>query len=185
MKRKYKTIHGMAGKIFRKGLVKLRNHPDVLRIHKDRKAFINLAQSIPLINADTIQDLGFSGTGVTVAIIDTGVDYTHPSLGGCFGTGCKVLGGYDFVYNDSNPMDDNGHGTHVAGIVASTHLTYTGVAPGVNIVALKVLDNFGSGNFSDGTAAIDWSIENKDVYNISVLNLSLGNGGEYNNPAAQ
>ncbi|UCE72494.1 MAG: S8 family serine peptidase, partial [Nitrospiraceae bacterium] len=187
MKRKYKTIHGMAGKVSRKGLSKLRNHPDVLRIHKDRKAFINLAQSIPLINADTIQDLGFSGTGVTVAIIDTGVDYTHPSLGGCLGTGCKVLGGDDFVArnrHDHDPMDDNGHGTHVAGIVASTHPTYTGVAPGANLVALKVLDNFGSGNFSDITAAIDWCIDNKDAYNISVINMSLGDGDEYNNPSA-
>jgi subtilisin family serine protease len=183
IKRKYKTISGIAGKIFPKGLMKLKKHPDVLRIYKDHKAFINLAQSIPLINADTVQNLGFSGTGVTVAVIDTGVEYTHSSLGGCLGSGCKVSGGYDFVNDDSNPMDDNGHGTHVAGIVASTHSTYTGVAPGANIAALKVLDSSGSGWFSDIAAAIDWCIDNKDFYNISVINMSLGNGGEYNNPA--
>jgi subtilisin family serine protease len=186
IKRKYKTISGIAGKISPKGLMKLKKHPDVLRIYKDHKAFINLAQSIPLINADTVQDLSFSGTGATVAVIDTGVDYTHPSLGGCFGTGCKVLGGDDFVArnpHDHDPMDDNGHGTHVAGIVASTHSTYTGVAPGADIVALKVLDNSGYGYFSDIAAAIDWCIDNKDLYNISVINMSLGDGGEYNNPA--
>lgn len=183
IKRKYKTVRGIAGKIFPGGLMKLKKHPDVLRIYKDRTAFINLAQSIPQINADTVQDLGFSGTGVTVAIIDTGVDYTHSSLGGCFGSGCKVSGGYDYVNDDSDPMDDNGHGTHVAGIVASTHLTYTGVAPGANIVALKALDSSGSGWFSDIAAAIDWCIDNKDLYNISVINMSLGDGGEYNDPS--
>jgi len=185
IKRKYKTISGIAGKIFPKGLMKLKKHPDVLRIYMDRKAFINLVQSIPLINADLVQNLGFSGTGATVAVIDTGVDYTHPDLGGCFGTGCKVSGGHDFVYDDPDPMDDNGHGTHVAGIVASSHSTYTGVAPDADIVALKVLDNVGSGNFSDVAAAVDWSIVNKDVYNISVINMSLGDGGQYNNPIAQ
>lgn len=185
IKRKYKTISGISGSIFPQGLMKLKKHPDVLRIYKDRKAYINLAESIPLISANDVQDIGFSGAGETVAIIDTGVDYTHSDLGGCLGLGCKVSGGYDFVNDDSNPMDDHGHGTHVAGIVASTHPTYRGVAPGADIVALKVLDNGGSGFFSDVAAAIDWCIDNKDVYNISVMNLSLGDGGEYNNPVTQ
>jgi subtilisin family serine protease len=185
LKRKYKTIYGIAGRVSQKGLKKLMKHPDVLMIHEDRKAHINLAQSIPLINADYVQYSGFTGAGETVAVIDTGVDYTHSSLGGCLGPGCKVLGGYDFVNGDLDPMDDYGHGTHVAGIVASTHSTYGGVAPGADIVALKVLNASGGGDFSDVAAAVDWSIDHKDIYNISVLNMSLGDGGEYNKPPAQ
>ncbi|HLD58120.1 MAG TPA: S8 family serine peptidase [archaeon] len=59
-----------------------------------------------------------TGKGITIGIIDTGVDYTHPDLGGCLGQNCKVIGGYDFVNNDANPLDDMGHGTHVAATAA-------------------------------------------------------------------
>src|SRR3989344_5381313 len=91
-----------------------------------------------------------SGEGVTIGIIDTGVDYTHRDLGGCFGAGCKVIGGYDFVNEDSDPMDDHGHGTHVAATaagdgVAQDGTILKGVAPEANIVAYKVLNNNGAG----------------------------------------
>lgn len=83
-----------------------------------------------------------TGNNIKVGIIDTGVDYTHPALGGCFGPGCRVAYGYDFVgddYNgmnmptpDADPMDNcNGHGTHVTGIIGAQddELTFTGIAP--------------------------------------------------------
>ena len=97
----------------------------------------------------------------------------------------QIIGGYDFVNNDNDPMDDNGHGTHVSGIVASQNPTYKGVAPGANIVATKVLDSGGSGWFSNVAAGVDWCIDNMDTYNISVISMSLGDGGQYNNPAIQ
>ncbi len=78
-----------------------------------------------------------NGAGYSVAILDTGVDYTHPALAG------RYVGGYDFVNNDSDPMDDNGHGTHVCGIVASSDATYTGIAPQAGYAALKVFDSQG------------------------------------------
>ena len=97
----------------------------------------------------------------------------------------KVIDGMDFVNSDDDPMDDNGHGTHVAGIAASMDLTYKGVAPGARIVAMKALDANGSGYFSDINASIQQCISWKDKYNISVITMSLGDGGEYNNPATQ
>jgi subtilisin family serine protease len=97
----------------------------------------------------------------------------------------RVKGGYDFVNHDHDPMDDHGHGTHVAGIAASNDTTYRGVAPNAGIIAAKVLNSAGSGYFSDVAAAIDWGIINKERYNISVISMSLGDGGEYNDPAAQ
>jgi subtilisin family serine protease len=89
-----------------------------------------LDESVALINAPAVwalqDDAGqpVIGTGVRIAIIDTGVDYRHPDLGGGFGPGFRVVGGYDFINDDDDPVDDNGHGSHVAGIAAAN-----GVAP--------------------------------------------------------
>ena len=87
----------------------------------------------------------YRGSGYSVAIIDTGIDYNNPALGG--GWGKRVIAGYNFVNNTSDPMDDNGQGTHVAGIIGSSDSIYTGIAPDVNFIALKVLDASGSGTF--------------------------------------
>src|SRR5687768_7758639 len=84
-----------------------------------------------------------NGAGTTVAVIDTGIDYTHPSLGGGLGRDFKVIGGYDFVDDDADPMDPSGHGTAVAGVIAAEPytvdgVTYQGVAPDAKLVALRV-----------------------------------------------
>ncbi|MEW6295192.1 MAG: S8 family serine peptidase [Candidatus Diapherotrites archaeon] len=97
----------------------------------------------------------------------------------------QVVNGFDFVNNDYNPMDDEGHGTHVSGIIASQNSTYKGVASGAKIVAAKVLDAQGKGFFSNVTSAIDWCIEHKSDFNIMAINMSLGDGGQYNNPSIQ
>src|SRR3989338_1423019 len=105
----------------------------------------SLMDSVPLINADDVWLLDedgndcsvsgkecLTGKGVSIAIIDTGVDYTHPDLGGCFGEGCKVIGGYDFSDNDNDTMDYHGHGTHVAATAAGNGVL-KGVAPDAGI----------------------------------------------------
>ncbi|KAG9250584.1 peptidase S8/S53 domain-containing protein [Emericellopsis atlantica] len=101
---------------------------------------------------DKLHAQGIRGQGVKVAVIDTGIDYTHEALGGCFGPGCKVAGGYDLVgtkwsnqdedkfpkHPDNDPMDFYGHGTHVAGIIAADNDWLTGVAPDVELLIYKV-----------------------------------------------
>jgi len=118
-----------------------------------------------------------TGEGVTIGIIDTGVDYTHPDLGGCFGTGCKVVDGYDFYNDDNDPMDDKGHGTHVAATAAGNGVL-KGVAPDANIVAYKVLDSGGSGPISGIIAAVDRSVDpNQDgdfSDHLDIISMSLG-----------
>src|SRR5204862_7684212 len=80
------------------------------------------------------------GTGMTVAVIDTGVDYNNPALGGGFGPGTKVIAGYNFATNSADPLATTSqHGTAVAGLIGSSDPNHLGVAPGVNIVALKVV----------------------------------------------
>ncbi len=124
----------------------------------------------------------YRGTGYSVAVIDTGIDYTHLDLGGGFGAGHRVIAGWDFVNNDANPLDDNGHGTHVAGIIGSSSATYSGVAPNVNFIALKVLNANGSGSFGAVEDALKWVTANQARYNIVAVNLSLGAGNYTTNP---
>ncbi|ASI98849.1 S8 family serine peptidase [Thermococcus celer] len=141
-------------------------------IQEDYKVQVDDATSVSQIGADTVwNSLGYDGSGVVVAIVDTGIDANHPDLKG------KVIGWYDAVNGRSTPYDDQGHGTHVAGIVAGTgsvNSQYIGVAPGAKLVGVKVLGADGSGSVSTIIAGVDWVVQNKDKYGIRVINLSLG-----------
>ncbi len=113
---------------------------------------------------------GYSAEDVVVAVIDTGIDAGHVDL-----DGGKVIAWKDWVNDRSEPYDDHGHGTHVAGIIAGTgegNPAYTGVAPGAALIGLKVLNRSGSGTLSNVTAAVDWAVANKDRYNIRVISMS-------------
>src|SRR4051812_39632550 len=98
-----------------------------------------------LVNQDDAASkfASINGKGVTVAVVDSGINYNVDGLGGGFGKGHKVIAGHDFVDNDSDPMDTDGHGTEVAGVIAADRFTfngqtYSGVAPDANLVALRV-----------------------------------------------
>jgi len=179
LKHKYSTINSFSGEITQEGLEKLRKNPNVKSVIINGKKELFLDVSVPMVNASNTwgyvyNDTNITGKGETVCVIDTGVDYTHSNLGGCFGEGCKVIGGYDFINNDNDPIDDNGHGTHIAGIIVSNHTINKGVAPNAKIVAMKVCNSGGSCNDSDIIAAIDWCVNNASRYNISVISMSLG-----------
>ncbi len=297
---KYSNINGFSAKITRKALNKLMKNSDVEFIQFDNPVKAFLDNSIPLINASTTWDLqsngiNITGSGETICIVDTGIDYTHPALGGCSITkivlngtienlttpiesnhpyshntlynwtinrtgyssiaihfknlsvesnydqlkiydkngtqigsfsgrhdgvwsphaqgdtirilwqtdpatndygiyidkvingttntsydwsNCqKIIGGWDFVNSDGNPYDDNSHGTHCAGISASENETYRGVAYDANLLAVKVLDDGGSGTDSDVAAGVDWCINQSSDYNISAISMSLGCSG--------
>jgi minor extracellular serine protease Vpr len=135
-----------------------------------------LLESVPAIGAPAAWTRGYRGEGTLVAILDDGVDYTHPDLGGCLGQGCKVVGGYDFVDLDADPQQLPGeyHGTHVA----STAAGLKGVAPGANILALRVLGANTTGrpsNLSAVMAGIDYAVR----MGADVANMSLGLGTTY------
>jgi subtilisin family serine protease len=137
-----------------------------------------LGVSVRQIGADVVwQEMGTRGSGVVVAVIDTGVAYHHPALGGGFGPGFKVGGGHDFVNRDPDPYDDHGHGTHVAGIIAADGAV-RGVAPDATLHAYKVLGADGSGLESDIIAAVERSVDpNGDGDSsdaVHVVNMSLG-----------
>ncbi len=158
----------------------------VKKVWRNQKVEINLMDSVPQIQDGILagkldidgNDCTVSGkeclTGenVTIAIIDTGVDYTHSDLGGCFGETCKVIGGYDFINDDADPMDDHGHGTHVAATAAGNGVL-NGVAPGAKIRAYKVLDGGGGGSWEHVIAGIERAV----IDGADILSLSLGGGG--------
>ncbi|WP_429699425.1 S8 family serine peptidase [Alteribacter keqinensis] len=132
-----------------------------------------MMESAPFIGAEEAwKDLGITGKGVTVAIIDTGVDYTHPDLAHAFGD----YKGYDFVDNDEDPQEGPGqyHGTHVAGTVAANG-AIKGVAPDASLIGYRVLGPNG-GTTADVVAAIELAVQD----GADIMNLSLGN--TLNNP---
>lgn len=175
---------------------KLRTLPGVVAVYPVVKVSIpetttsadpELFTAIQMTGADIAQnELGYTGAGVRVAVMDTGVDYDHPDLGGCFGPGCRVAFGYDLVgdtynaddtspsYNpipspDPYPDDCNGHGTHVAGIVGANG-TVVGVAPGVTFGAYRVFGCEGSTDADIMIAAMEMALKDK----MQVLNMSIG-----------
>ncbi len=129
---------------------------------------------------EAMDKYGLTGSGQTVAVIDTGVAYDHYALGGGFGTGYRVVGGFDFTAErDADPYDDGpsgSHGTHVAGIIASSDSTNPGVATGVDLVGLRVFDDDGAGYFSWVEEALQWVHDNRFGFEnpITTVNLSLG-----------
>lgn len=117
---------------------------------------------------------------MSVAVIDTGVDYNNAALGGGFGPGDKVIAGYDFADNTSNPIATTSqHGTAIAGLIGSNAPADLGVAPGVNIVALRVTDNTNTASLTSIANALQWVINNHSEYNITSVNMSLSDGGNY------
>lgn len=135
----------------------------------------------PIIGAAATRSAyGVQGNGLTVAMIDTGVDYNNPALGGGFGPGAKVIAGYNFANDSGDPMATTSqHGTAVAGLIASSDPTHLGVAPGVNIVALKVTGDNNSASLDDIAQALQWVVDHHSQYNITVVNMSLSDGGNY------
>ena len=140
----------------------------------------NMLSSAPFIGANTAWDAGYTGKGVTVAVIDTGADYTHPDLAAAFGE----YKGWDFVDNDNDPQEtpigdprgeETTHGTHVSGTVAANGYI-KGVAPEATLLAYRVLGPGGSGSTENVVAGIEKAVQD----GADVMNLSLGNS--LNNP---
>lgn len=171
-------------------LEQVRHLDYVASVHLDREEHVYSAESDSKIGADQVwAQLGTQGKGVVVAVIDTGIDYNHVALGGGFGPSFRVIGGRDFVNNDDDPMDDFGHGTHVAGIIGGNGGGVVGVAPQVSFLAYKVLDSSGGGFDSNIMAGIERAADPNGDGNPSdhadVANMSLGRPGSPDDPVSK
>ncbi len=176
VKHSYKHIPAVAADLPEQAIENMKKNPKVAYIEPDleiRALEETYEWGIEKIRAPQVHLNGNKGTGVNIAIIDTGIDYSHPDLA------ANYKGGKNFI-NYNEPMDDNGHGTHCAGTIAAVENGYglIGASPAANLYALKVLDSEGSGTSSDLEAAIEWAIDTHDdedqSNDIQVISMSLG-----------
>ncbi|MCS7093659.1 MAG: S8 family serine peptidase [Candidatus Aenigmarchaeota archaeon] len=189
IKKEFKGVfNGLVVEANEDEIERIKKLPQVKEVHPDKEVRILVEDSIVLVNATLVWQMNDSrnnsvtGKGIKIAIIDTGIDYTHPDLGGCFCNSplnatcnetCKVIGGYDVVNNDTDPMDDHGHGTHVAGIAAANGII-KGVAPEAKLLAYKVLNASGFGNVSSVIAGIERAVND----GADIISMSLGGPGD-------
>ena len=124
-----------------------------------------------MIHAEREEVYPYSGKGITVAVLDSGI-CLHPDIGG------SLIGFRDFVSGYRRPYDDSGHGTHVAGCICGSGMVsagkYAGIAPGARVLSCKVLDDRGEGAAKDMMGALEWCIQTKDLYGTKIVSLSVG-----------
>ena len=196
------AIKGFAAKINDTELEKIKNDPRVDFVTEDRVVYIsdfefedefssekimtsrksstqvqppqNIPTGIDRINAENLQN---KGKDIGVAVIDTGIDISHPDLKS------NIIANKNCLSVRKSGNDDNGHGTHVAGTIAALNnsIGVIGVAPEAKLIAVKVLNQNGSGTWSSVICGIDWVTANATRYNIKVANMSLGGGGTSDN----
>ncbi len=180
------SINGKVVELSNGQLKKLADYPGVDRIVYDRPTGGEMNRVAVTVGARAVQQTyGYRGAGIGVAVIDSGITSWHADLTYLGSSslvrqknGQRVPAFVDFVNGRTSPYDDNGHGTHVTGIIAGNGFdslgARAGIAPDAHVVSLKVLDQNGNGVISNVIAALDWAVSNKAAYNLRVVNLSVG-----------
>ena len=189
---RYWLIDSIAGTVELSLIHNLLELPGVVFIELDGILESKMEDVVPAHGVDLVwQDTGYTGAGVTMAIIDTGIDGNHSGLDDLDDDNStndtKVIAFYDAINNPGAtngseifPYDDNGHGTHCAGITAGTGaptFQHVGVAPHANLVGVKVLSGSGSGSFAQVMAGMQWTVEKRHEFNIRAASMSLGGPG--------
>lgn len=159
----------------KEGIVKVSQKNYVLYVEDNASVHIMLSSAVPHIHADDVWSLGYDGTGVVIAILDTGLDPNHCDISG------KIVAWKDFVNGNTTPYDDHDHGSFMASCAAGK-ADPKGVAPGASLMGVKVLNYQGAGDTNTIIQGIDWAVAN----GADVMNLSLGGaGGDGTSPLAQ
>lgn len=177
VKHAYRSIPAVAARLSPEEFNMLQDDPRVAAIIPDTQRKLLLTDTLAIIKATEahltqLDSTNLTGIGQSICIIDTGIDYSHPAFAG------KILESYNFITNTANASDDNGHGTHVAGIAVGNG-SVMGVAPGAGLVIAKVCDSEGTCFDSDILAGIEFCNNRSSTWNISVISASLGGGGPY------
>tara|TARA_B100000902_G_scaffold59836_1_gene66986 strand:+ start:5414 stop:7417 length:2004 start_codon:yes stop_codon:yes gene_type:complete len=189
---RYWLIDSIAGTVELSRIHEIIDLPGVVFVELDGILEIQMEDVVPAHGVDFVwQDTGYTGAGITMAIIDTGIDGNHTGLDDLDDNNStndpKILAFYDAVNNpdmrngsEVEPYDGNGHGTHCAGITTGTGApTYQhiGIAPKANLVGVKVLSDEGSGSFAQVMAGMEWTVEKRHEFNIRAASMSLGGPG--------
>lgn len=186
---RYWLIDSVVGTVELSRIHEIVDLPGVVFVELDGILGIQMEDVVPAHGVDLVwQDTGYTGEGVTMAIIDTGIDGNHTALDDLDDDNTtndpKIVAFYDAINHPEStngteifPYDDNGHGTHCAGITAGTgapNYQHIGVAPRANLVGVKVLDGGGSGSFAAVMAGMEWTVEKRHEFNIRAASMSLG-----------
>ena len=178
---KLDIINGQVLELPNRVIRALESRPEIFRIHYDRPTGnLNFRTSVTVGAKSVRWAFGYSGSGVGIAVIDSGITSWHDDLSGGVGPygDQRVAKFVDFVNGQTMPYDDNGHGSHVAGIIAGNGYDSrgekSGIAPGATLISLKVLDANGRGTIGNMIAALNWVAANHQTYNIRVVNMSVG-----------
>lgn len=167
-------INSYVMEIHEEDLGQLAGVKGVVKIEQDTHLTAQMETARQTVNAPWLEDTSVLGENITVAILDTGL-YPHNDF---VQRSNRIIAFKDFINNLEQPYDDNGHGTHVAGIIAGDGFEsdgkYMGIAPRCKVIGIKVLSKDGSGNISDVLAGIQWVLDNQEKHQIRVMNLSVG-----------
>jgi subtilisin family serine protease len=197
---RYHLINSIAGSVEVSEITNLVNLPGVVFVEIDGIFNIQMNDVNEVHGVTNVWDeTGYTGAGSVVAIIDTGIDGNHEGLNDLDDNNetndPKVIGFYDVINKpgdtngtDVEAYDDQGHGTHCAGITAGTGAPtyeYVGVAPQAQLVGVKVLDEGGSGSFAGVMMGMEWTVDNRHKFNIRAASMSLGGPGPIELTSAQ
>ncbi len=190
-------IHAVGATLSDQGVAQLRLEKGIIAItpngavnssdgnggNKDKDKGKDKSKKIPstdypnVVGADVAWEQGVIGSGVAVAVLDTGLGDLPALTDGVDNKSGRIVAWKDFIENSRKPRDPNGHGSHVAGIIANSQKDddgeWNGVAPGVKLVGVRVLNEEGAGTYETVIQGLQWVIENKARYNIRIVNLSL------------
>lgn len=167
-------IHAYVIEVEEEHLDEIKTLEGLISVELDTHITAQMHRVGDIIESDWAHKRGYLGKGVGVAIVDTGIALHRDFVEGTN----RVIAFADFMNNRTDPYDDNGHGTHVAGIIGGSGYSskgkYMGIAPECNLIGVKVLDQRGDGNISDVLAGLQWIIDHRKMYNIRIVNISVG-----------
>lgn len=175
IKHKLPMINSYVVEINEDKLKHIKELQGVISLEMDTHITAQMNRVSKIIEGDFAYRRGIYGKGIGVAFIDTGISHHRDFIDG---NKSRIVAFKDFVNQKNEPYDDNGHGTHIGGILGgsgfSSRNRYMGVAPACNLIPVKVLDHKGDGNISDVLAGLQWIIDHKEKYNIRIVNISVG-----------
>ncbi len=181
IKYKLPLINSLVIEIEEENIDKLKSLKCLKTVFQNTHITMQMDSARDIVNANMAQEKGYTGKGIGIAILDTGIspinDFLYPKN--------RIIAFKDFINGKTSPYDDNGHGTHVSGIAGgngtNSNGKYKGIATECNFIGVKVLNKEGKGNASDVLAGLQWIVDNKEKYNIKIINLSIGTNNTSSN----